>query len=84
MANIEFPDQLLDAFFKIMEGNPVPWSDDKKYAFQKKQKREEAWQRLILHLKEKFPDTNPHAFTCKYKFFNIFKFYYVLIMSVCV
>ena len=93
MANIEFLDQVLDAFCEFMEENPVLWSNDKKYALQKKQKQDEAWQRLVLHLKEKFPDSDPDNFICKSKlilnlFLNIFKFQYVLeivlIMSVCV
>ena len=61
-ANIEFPDQVLDTFFLFIEENPVLWTNDKKYAFQKKQKREEAWQRLILHLTEQFPDSDPPKF----------------------
>ena len=43
MANVEFPDQVLNALFQFMEGNPALWSNDKKYAFQKKQKWEVAW-----------------------------------------
>ena len=61
VANIEFPDQVLDAFFEYMEENPVLWSNDKKSM----QKQEEAWQRLVLHLKEKFPESDPDDFTCK-------------------
>ena len=51
-----------------MEENPVLWSNDKKDVFQKKLKWEEAWQKLILHLKEQFPDNDPHEFTCTYNF----------------
>ena len=68
MANIELLDQMLGAFFQFMEENPVLWSNNKKYPFQKKQKWEEPWQRLILHPTEQFPDSVPHEFTCKYNF----------------
>ena len=51
-----------------MEENPDLSSIDKKCACQKKQKREEAWQRLIIHLTEQFPASHPQEFTCKYKF----------------
>ena len=63
MANIVFPNQVLDAFFDSMEENPFLWSNDKKYEC-KKQNQEEAWQRLVL-LKEHFPDSDPDDFTCK-------------------
>ena len=63
MYNTEFLDQVFDAFFEFMGENPVLCSNEKKYAFQKKQ--EKAWQRLVLHLKEKFPDSDPDDFTCK-------------------
>ena len=65
LANIEFPDAVLDALFAFMEDNPVLWSNDKDYAFQKKQRREEAWERLVAHLKEKFPEHDPEDLSCK-------------------
>ena len=63
---IEFSDDVMDALFTFMEATPVLWSNEKQYAFQKKQRREEAWKKLQEHLQTTFPDHNPEEFTCKY------------------
>ena len=72
LANIEFPDEILDVFFGYMEDHPVLWSNDKQYAFQKKQRREEAWENLVATLKERFPNHDPEEFTSKLNIYDNF------------
>ena len=66
MANIEFPDQVIDAFIEFMEENPVLWSNDNKYAFQRKQKK--GWPgREIGFSPEGKLFSDPDDFTRKWK-----------------
>ena len=56
---IEFPDYVLDKFFNFVEKSKILWSNDKEYAFNKKQRKEEAWKELQALLIRTFPQRDP-------------------------